>query len=307
MNLKQLEAFLWVARLGSFSKTAERLFTTQPAISSRIANLEDELRTVLFDREGGAVRITAAGHGLLPLAEDALGAVQTMRERAGMPAEVSGLLRLGVSETIVQTWLSDLLAELRVTYPALDVEISVDVTANLRNELVEHALDLALLMGPVSEYTVTNLTLSEYPLIWAMRPASGATGPVRMSLRDMLAYPILTFPRNTRPHFEISEAFRARTGEPPRLFPSTSLSAIQRMAERGVGIGSLPRVFAQNALSDGRLIEIESEWYPTALNYTASYIADPSRLILTRVAEMAQAIAKTTSSTASRTTYGMTP
>ena len=91
MNLKQLEAFLWVARLGSFSKTAERLFTTQPAISSRIANLEDELRTVLFDREGGAVRITAAGHGLLPLAEDALGAVQTMRERAGMPAEVSGL------------------------------------------------------------------------------------------------------------------------------------------------------------------------------------------------------------------------
>ena len=151
MNLKQLEAFLWVARLGSFSKTAERLFTTQPAISSRIANLEDELRTVLFDREGGAVRITAAGHGLLPLAEDALGAVQTMRERAGMPAEVSGLLRLGVSETIVQTWLSDLLAELRVTYPALDVEISVDVTANLRNELVEHALDLALLMGPGEE------------------------------------------------------------------------------------------------------------------------------------------------------------
>ena len=54
MNLKQLEAFLWVARLGSFSKTAERLFTTQPAISSRIANLEDELRTVLFDREGDA-------------------------------------------------------------------------------------------------------------------------------------------------------------------------------------------------------------------------------------------------------------
>ncbi|MEX0694096.1 MAG: LysR family transcriptional regulator [Rhodospirillales bacterium] len=295
MNLKQLEAFLWVARLGSFSKTAERLFTTQPAISSRIANLEDELRTVLFDRDGGTIRVTAAGHGLLPLAEDALGAVQAMRERAGLPAEVSGLLRLGVSETIVQTWLSDLLAELRITYPALDVEISVDVTANLRNELVDHALDLALLMGPVSEYTVTNVPLSEYPLIWAMCPPGGITGPIRMSLRDMLAYPILTFPRNTRPHVEILEAFRARTGEPPRLFPSTSLSAIQRMAERGVGIGSLPLEFARNALNDGRLIEIESDWQPTPLNYTASYIADPSRPILARVAEMAQAIASVTS------------
>ena len=298
MNLKQLETFLWVAKLGSFSKTAERLFTTQPAISSRIANLEAELLVQLFDREGGEVRLSAKGVELLALAEDALGAVQAMRDLAGVPAEISGILRLGVSETIVQTWLSDLLAELRENYPGLDVEISVDVTANLRNELVEHAIDIALLMGPVSEYTVTNTPLNSFPLIWAMRPPTGTKpgakpgrkGKLRMTLKEMRQYPILTFPRNTRPYFEISEAMRARTGEVPRLFPSTSLSACQRMAERGVGIGSLPRVFAENALNDGRLIEIESDWYPTALNFTASYIADPSRPILARVAEMAQTI-----------------
>ncbi|WNJ99310.1 LysR family transcriptional regulator [Thalassospiraceae bacterium LMO-JJ14] len=294
MNLKQLEAFLWVAKLGSFSKTAERLFTTQPAISSRIANLEAELLVQLFDREGGEVRLSAKGFEMLGLAEDALGAVQAMRDLAGVPAEISGILRLGVSETIVQTWLSDLLAELRENYPGLDVEISVDVTATLRNELVEHAIDVALLMGPVSEYTVTNTPLNSFPLIWAMRPPSdmkpGRKGKLRMTLKEMREYPILTFPRNTRPYFEISEAMRARTGEVPRLFPSTSLSACQRMVERGVGIGSLPRVFAENALNDGRLIEIESDWYPTALNFTASYIADPSRPILARVAEMAQTI-----------------
>lgn len=291
MNFKQLETFLWVARLGSFSKTAERLFTTQPAISSRIANLEDELRVSLFTREGGAARLTASGRDLIGLAEETLASVQAMRERAGVPVEISGVLRLGVSETIVQTWLSDLLAELRETYPALDVEISVDVTANLRNELVEHAIDLGLLMGPVSEYTVTNRPLNDFPLIWAMRPAPGQTGRLRMTLDEIRRHPILTFPHNTRPHFEINEAIRARTGESPRLFPSTSLSAIMRLAERGVGIASIPRVFAANALEDGRLIEVENDWHPTPLSYTASYIADPSRPILARVAEMAHAIA----------------
>jgi len=295
MNLKQLEAFLWVAKLGSFSKTAERLFTTQPAISSRITNLEAELLVQLFDREGGNVRLSAKGRELLGLAEEALGAVQAMREHAGIAAEISGVLRLGVSETIVQTWLSDLLADLHESYPLLDVEISVDVTANLRNDLVEHSLDVALLMGPVSEYTVTNIALSAYPLIWATRPDAdmkiGGKRKVRMSLKEMRRYPILTFPRNTRPYFEIREAFRARTGDAPRMFPSTSLSACQRMAERGVGIGSIPRVLAADALAAGRLIEIQSEWYPTPLDFTASYIADPSRPILARVAEMAQTIA----------------
>jgi len=291
MNLKQLEAYLWVAKLGSFSKTAERLYTTQPAISSRITNLEEELRTKLFDRDGGLVRLTPEGQALMPMAEDALGAVEAMREQAGSPAEVSGLLRLGVSETIVQTWLPELLAEMRDTYPSLDVEISVDVTASLRNELVDHALDMTILLGPISEYTVSNTQLCEYPLIWVMRSEVPSSTPVKMTMTDMLAYPILTFSRNTRPYAEIHEAFRDQTGKTPRIFPSTSLSACQRMAERGVGIGVVPRIAATPALEDGRLVEIETDWHPTPLNFTASYIADPSRPIIARIAEMAQKIA----------------
>ncbi len=100
MNLKQLEAFLWVARLGSFSKTAERLFTTQPAISSRIANLEDELRTELFTRDAGEVRLTAAGRDLIGLAEDTLANVQAMRERGRPRHESVGATRLELREDV---------------------------------------------------------------------------------------------------------------------------------------------------------------------------------------------------------------
>ena len=293
MNLKQLETFLWVARLGSFSRTAERLYTTQPAISSRVANLEEELRISLFDRDGGDVRLTTPGRDLLKYAEEALAAVQAMRDHAGIQPEVSGLLRLGASESIVQTWLADLLFELQETFPALDVDMSVDVTSNLRNDLVDHAIDIALLMGPVSEYTVTNVSLGAYELIWVKRPDPGMVGTRQMTLQEICSYPILTFPRNTRPYFEISEMLKKRVSDTVRMFPSSSLSAIQRMAERGVGIASIPRVFAVNALAEGRLVEVETDWRPTALNYTASYIADPSRPILALVAEMAQQIATT--------------
>lgn len=292
MNLRQLEAFLWVAKLGSFSKTSERLYTTQPAISSRIAKLEDELRVQLFDRDGPLVRLTSAGRSLLPRAEEALGAVEAMREQAGTQDEAGGLLRLGVSETIVQSWLPELLAEMRDSYPALDVEITVDVTANLRNELVEHSLDLAFLMGPISEYTVTNMPLLSYPLIWAMRPESESARPVRMTLEEMTHYPLLTYTRNTRPYSEIYDTFRQRTGIAPRIFPSTSLSACQRMAERGVGIGTIPKQLAARAIAEGRLVEVETEWQPSPLNFTASYITDPSRPVIGRVAEMARDIAE---------------
>ena len=301
MNLRQLETYLWVAKLGSFSRTAEKLFTTQPAISSRIASLENELHVTLFERDAGSFRLTASGRSLLPMAEEALGAVAEMRERAGAPAEVSGLLRLGVSETIVQSWLPELLAQLRAIYPALDVEISIDVTANLRNELVDHALDLAFLMGPVSEYTVTNVTLCDFPLIWAMRPPIKGRKKIKMSLRDMLRFPILTFPRNTRPYSEINEVFRARTGSAPRIFPSSSLNAGQRMAERGVGIATVPAALVADALADGRLAEVETDWNPTPLKFTASYISDPARPIIGKVADLARKVADPTRYTAAYT------
>ena len=294
MNLRQLETYLWVAKLGSFSKTAEKLFTTQPAISSRIASLEDELQVTLFERDAGSVRLTASGRSLLPMAEEALSAVAEMRERAGAPAEVSGLLRLGVSETIVQSWLPELLAQLRALYPALDIEITVDVTANLRNELVEHALDLAFLMGPVSEYTVTNVPLCDFPLIWAMRPPIKGRRKIKMTLRDMLRFPILTFPRNTRPFSEINEVFRARTGSAPRIFPSSSLNAAQRMAERGVGIATAPAALVADALANGRLAEVETDWNPTPLTFTASYISDPARPVIGKVADLARKVADPT-------------
>ena len=106
MNFRQLETFVWGATLGSFRKAAKKLYTSQPAVSSRIAALEESLGVSLFSRNAGSFELTAKGVELLPYAQKMLVMADRFKERACEATSVSGLLRLGVSETIVHTWLS---------------------------------------------------------------------------------------------------------------------------------------------------------------------------------------------------------
>ena len=172
-TLRQLEAFVWVATLGNFRKTAEHLHTTQPAISTRIASLEAALGVKLFERDTGSVQLTAKGQKLLPYAEKTLQTAELLKENSGSKTAMSGVLRLGVSETIVHTLLPAFLTRLHGEYPKIDVEIRVDTTIHLRNELVARTLDLAFLMGPISEYRIENLRLASFPLVWTASPRLG--------------------------------------------------------------------------------------------------------------------------------------
>ena len=292
LNLRQLDTFLWVATLGSFRKTAERLYTTQPAVSARIANLEASLGAKLFERSTGTVRLTAKGQALLPQVEQLLRMADDLRETAGGPAGLSGMLRLGVAETIVHTWLPVFLAELHRTMPKVDVEITVDTTVSLRNDLVARSLDLALLMGPVSEFSIVNLDLPTSPLVWAAAPKLGLGKDRELSLAELLRFPILTYARKTRPYLELANLVRSAGNQPARLFPSSSLAAALRMTIDGIGIAMLPRQLVEQELARGRLIELRCDWKPTDLQFTASFSANPFNPVAERAATLAQKVAE---------------
>jgi len=292
LNLRQLETFLWVATLRSFRKTAERLYTTQPAISARIANLETTLGVKLFVRDTGSIRLTAKGQELLPYAERVLRMTETLRDRAGDGSSLTGVLRLGVSETIVHTVLPDFLTRLHEIYPDIDVELTVDVTVNLRNELVARSLDLAFLMGPVSEYRIENLDLATFPLAWIASESLGIATDRDISSDELIHFPLLTYARNTRPYAELANYLRLNCDAPARIFPSSSLAACLRMTIDGVGIGTLPRVMVKDELAQGGLVEIPCAWKPTALVFTASYASDPFYPVAEKAAALAGKIAQ---------------
>jgi len=290
MNLVQLQTFLSVARLGSFSKAADQLYTTQPAISARIAGLEESLGVTLFNRQGGAVTLTAKGVELQPMAERLLGLAADVKLRIGDASAVSGILRIGVAETIVHTWLPAFLKAAHETFPALDLEVSVDVSVNMRDAVVARDLDLAFLMGPISEYSVTNLPLCRYPLVWVASPRLTFEGaPVPFSA--LLSLPILTYAHNTRPYAEIADRARKESLSSTRIFGSTSLSAAKQMALQGIGVASLPDVLVADELESGALVKLAVDWAPSELLFTASHARAENDSLVSMVADIAHAVA----------------
>src|SRR5712664_1242952 len=164
VDFKTLETFMWVANLRSFRGAAEKLNTTQPAISLRIAQLEDLLGVRLLERNRRLVVPTEKGQELLGFAERLLRARAEMIEAVGDRSTMRGIVRLGVSETIVHTWLPALIERVNVAYPNLERGIEVDISPNLRDRLVAKDLNLAFLLGPVSNPNVHSRPLCTFPI-----------------------------------------------------------------------------------------------------------------------------------------------
>ncbi|MFV1491146.1 LysR family transcriptional regulator [Phaeobacter sp. JH18-32] len=289
LNLEQIRAFLTVVRLGGFSKAADELGLTQPAVTTRIKNLENTLGVELFERTSGGVLLTKRGDILARYAKQFEQLSELVQRDVMDPSGIEGHLRLGVSETIVQCWLPLFIEELHRMYPALEIEINVDISVNLRTMLLDREIDLAVLLGPISEYSVDNVELPEVDLAWyrAESDQSSNDQPSRY-----LEKPIFTYARNTRPFRELRSELLEHLGPNYSLFPSSSLSACFRLVESGLGVAALPRVLGQRFVSEGRICEFDPGWRPNPLKFSASFLGEPKSHLLETAAAIASATAR---------------
>lgn len=282
MTLEQLRTFLWVARLGGIRRAAQQMNISQPAVSNRIALLEADLGTQLLDRSRKGVMLTKQGVMLRTHAEQILQSVERIRAEVVPPENMTALLRLGVAETIVQSWLPEFLGRLRATHPRVTIEISVDISRNLREHLFDRTLDLALLMGPVSDYSVENVELPEFAMAWFR--------PVALEKPDLTRVPVISYHRQTRPYLELRTQLQDRYGNGIQMFSSSSLSAGFEMVAAGLGVGVFPRVLGER-MQPGRIREFDPGWMPRPLSFSASYIGHPRDALAARAAQMAREVA----------------
>ena len=279
-TLDQLRAFLEVARAGGVRKAADRLNITQPAVTARIKALEDAMGVALFDRSAN-MALTRRGDALLGYAEQYL-ELNSLIERDVVGAEgFSRVFRIGASETIAQSWLPDFVRNLRSAYPNLTIEIDVDISRALRERLFENNIDLALLMGPISDYRVENLSLPDFQLSW-FRARDGARSDPATGAA------VITFARDTRPYRTLKQELLERYGPGVALFPSSSLSACFRMVGAGLGVGVLPDVLATPYIANGEIEAFNPGWKPDALAFTASFLAGANSALGRRAAAIAQ-------------------
>ncbi|MEP1768423.1 MAG: LysR family transcriptional regulator [Sulfitobacter sp.] len=283
MTFEQIRTFLWVARLGGFRKAANRLHLSQPAVSTRISNLEQELRVSLFERGNGDLVLTKQGTLLLSYAEQMLFVEEEIKQRVANPAETEGLFRVGSSETIAQAWLPEFLKAFSKEYPRVNVDLKVDISRNLRAALLDRKLDLVFLMGPVSEFTVENVALPPFELHWYR----ASTNPVT----DLSKIPVISYSSKTRPYRELMSELSRSVGPKARVFASASLSASLKMIAAGIAVGPYPRALANDFLASGQIVEFDPGFRPQPLSFTATYLSEPRSFLVEKSAKIARSVA----------------
>jgi len=291
VDFKSIETFLWVVTLGSFRGAAQRLNTTQPAISQRIAQLEREMGVKLLNRDHRVASPTTSGRQLMVYAEKLIGLRSEMMAAVGDRSAMRGVMRLGVAETIVHTWLSHLIKTVNTAYPNLSLEIEVDITPNLSARLLAQEIELAFVLGPLSVSSVRNRPLCDYPIGFLASPSLGlGNGP--LTVHDLAKFPIITFPRKTQPYEIVRSLFNRPELPPIRLHASASLATVIHMAIEGLGIAVIPTAIVENELADGRLQLLSTDLKISPLTFSASWLASPDTVAVELVAGLAGKIAQ---------------
>jgi DNA-binding transcriptional LysR family regulator len=238
LRLRQLEAFVLVAQLGSFRAAAARLDLSQPAVSQRIADLERAIGVRLIERGARACRLTPRGRRFETGARRLLDAAAALRQEVADPANPSGHVQIGIADSVAVTWFPDFLARLRARLPGVTVDVEIDLTAALARRLAALRLDLLCGIEPMIGSGFARIPIGEIALAWVASPRLGLGG--RIVTPEILAdQPIIG---HTGGHHEamIRHWFRGAGRTPRWMSGCTSLAAIIDLACAGVGLSLIP-------------------------------------------------------------------
>ncbi|RON01553.1 LysR family transcriptional regulator [Pseudomonas brassicacearum] len=270
MNLKFLETFVWVARLKSFRLTADKLFTTQASISSRIAVLESELGVKLFLRDSRGVKLTPEGVKVLDYAEQMIDTMQALKQSLETRSSKVGRVRIGVMDTVIHTWLSPLVAQMTDHFPLVEIELVADTSLNLCDQLQKGFLDLILQTDLLRQESVRSLELASHPMGWIVA-SNSIYNRDYTSVADLARERIITYSKNSHPHQDVLSLMQANGVLAPKLSCVNSVSAIIRLLRDGFGIGALPPVLVSEELTQGELTLLTIDQRPPNLQVVVSW------------------------------------
>ncbi len=256
MNVRFLETFLWVARLKSFRLTAEKLFTTQASISHRIAVLEEELGVRLFVRDSKGVALTPDGQQVRAYAEQIVSQTHALRQSVGTARGGKGKVRIGAIDSVIYTWLIELISRASEQFPELEIELTADSARNLAHQLQKGYLDIAFQSEPIRLESVSNLELARYPMHWIVASDSPLNRRF-VSLEELAHERLITFVAHSRPHQDIVSLLNLHGIQAPRINCVNSFAAMTRLIEQGFGIGAIPPALVREQLEAGKLTMIE--------------------------------------------------
>jgi LysR family transcriptional regulator, low CO2-responsive transcriptional regulator len=249
MDFDQIETFLEVARLSSFSRAAEKRFRTQPAISAQIRSLEEEVGARLLDRSGGKVSITAAGKVFQRYAEEAVEAKRVVLiALAEMERVPRGEIVVGANEATCLHILPEVFAKFKQQYPGVAVSIKRAEHAGIMESIIDNSVDFGIVSLPVNDSRLTVVQIHKDDLVVIAPPAHPIAKKKEVTVSEAAQYPLL-LPKAGRTRDALDNLFHERRLKPTISMELDSSELMKRFVAAEMGIGFIAHY---NVLEDVR-------------------------------------------------------
>ena len=241
MDFDQLETFLEVARLSSFSRAAEKRFRTQPAISSQIRLLEEEVGAKLLDRSGGKVSITASGKLFQRYAEETLEARKAVLLAIAETERVPrGEIIVGANEGTCLHILPEVFAEFKKQYPDVSVNISRCDYAKILESVIDNSVDFGVISLPVNDTRLTVVLIHRDELVIIAPPQHALAKMKSATVAEVAKFP-LVMPKAGHTRDALEDLFHERKLKPRITMELDSSELLKRFIAADAGVGFIAR------------------------------------------------------------------
>ncbi|TWH76549.1 DNA-binding transcriptional LysR family regulator [Azomonas agilis] len=282
MDLASLNAFITVVETGSFSQAGERLHLTQPAISKRIAALEQQLSVRLFDRLGRDIRLTEAGQALLPRAYQILQVLDdTRRALTNLQGDISGRLTLATSHHIGLHRLPPLLRSFTQAYPQVTLDIHFLDSEIAYEEVLHGQAELAVItLAPETTAPIQAFQIWEDPLDFVAAPGHPLARHTQVALADVAPYPAVFPGENTFTHHIVRRLFEQQQLKPHISMSTNYLETIKMLVSIGLAWSILPRTMLDEQVVRLPLPEIQLQRQLGYILHTGRTLSNAARAFI---------------------------
>ena len=284
MDIQNIRAFLMVAETQSFSRAAEKLFLTQPAISKRIATLEDSLDCQLFDRLGKNIQLTQAGQALIPSYQRILSEInETRRIISTLRSEVSGHLRFGTSHHIGLHRLPPILKHYTRLYHQVELDIQFMDSEQAAALILKGSIELALITLPDEiENHLSTIPVWTDTMYCVVAKDHVLSKQKYVTIKQLSEHGVLLQAQSTHTRDIIDQALKLNP-EIKIIMESNYLETIKAMIQNGLGWGVLPESMIDSSLHKLKIKGIKMQRQLGVLLHASRTLSSPAAALLDKL------------------------
>ncbi len=267
MELYQLRTFVTVADVGNLTHAAERLFTSQPAISAHIKALERELNVKLFDRTSKGMRLTAHGKILIEKAHQVLNATNELRiEASTLSGELAGVIKIGLNTNAEFLQLPALHQRLTAKSSRLKIQLAEGISVELLHEIRRGSLDGSFYFGDNPLKELASISLTETTIVVAAA-SKWEQDIINATPADLAKLPWI-YPVSFCPYHKfVNRLFKELDKKPEWVADASSERSMNVLLRSGVGLALIRQDEAQPLVEQGLISIWQGQSFTLPLNF----------------------------------------